>query len=47
MAGEELLKDMRTTYNISEKIKRMGRPRGWRKIKRTVPFKLLFQVSQH
>jgi len=36
--GEDFVKEMMTTYNISEKIKRMGRQRGWMKIKRTVPF---------
>jgi hypothetical protein len=29
--GEDFVKDMAKTYNITEKIKRMGRQRGWRK----------------
>jgi putative transposase len=29
--GEDFLKDLMTTHNISEKIKQMGRQRGWRK----------------
>jgi len=35
--GEDFVKDMTTTYNISEKIKRMGRQRGWRKNKENRP----------
>jgi hypothetical protein len=31
--GEDFLKDMLVTYHISEKIKRMGLQRGWRKNK--------------
>jgi len=31
------VKDMAETYNISEKIKRMGRQRGWRKNKENRP----------
>jgi putative transposase len=31
--GEDFVKDMMTTYHISEKIKRIGRRRGWRKNK--------------
>lgn len=29
--GEDFVKDMMATYKISEKIKQMGRQRGWRK----------------
>lgn len=29
--GEDFVKDMTATYKISEKIKQMGRQRGWRK----------------
>ncbi|MCX5846704.1 MAG: transposase [Deltaproteobacteria bacterium] len=35
--GEDFVKDMTKTYNISEKIKRMGRQRGWRKNKENRP----------
>ena len=35
--GEDFVKDTMTTHNISEKIKRMGRPRGWRKNKENRP----------
>ena len=35
--GEDFVKDMTRTYNISEKIKPMGRQRGWRKNKETRP----------
>ncbi len=28
--GEDFVKDMAKTYNITEKIKQMGRQRGWR-----------------
>jgi putative transposase len=35
--GEDFVKDMTTTYNISEKIKPMGRQRGWRKNKENRP----------
>jgi len=31
--GEAFIKDMTTNYNITEKVKRMGRQRGWRKNK--------------
>ena len=35
--GEDFVKDMRRIYHISEKIKRMGRQRGWRKNKENRP----------
>ena len=35
--GEDFVKDMRRIYHISEKIKRMGRQRGWRKDKENRP----------
>ena len=35
--GDDFVKDMTTTYNISEKTKRMGRQRGWRKNKENRP----------
>ncbi|MBI5746360.1 MAG: hypothetical protein HZA13_05100 [Nitrospirae bacterium] len=39
--GKDFVKDMAKTYNITEKIKQMGRQRGWQKLKRTVPFRLV------
>jgi len=35
--GEDFVKDMVTAYNISEKIKKMGRQRGWGKNKENRP----------
>jgi len=35
--GMDFVKDMAMTYNISEKIKQMGRQRGWRKNKENRP----------
>jgi len=35
--GEDFVKDMVTAYNISEKIKKMGRQRGWEKNKENRP----------
>jgi hypothetical protein len=35
--GEDFVRDITTTYNISEKIKLMGRQRGWRRIKENRP----------
>ena len=35
--SEDFVKDITTTYNISEKIKQMGRQRGWRKNKENRP----------
>lgn len=35
--GENFVKDMAKTYNITEKIKRMGRQRGWRNNKENRP----------
>ena len=35
--GEDFVKDMAKTYNITEKIKRMGRQKGWRKINENRP----------
>ena len=35
--GEDFVKDMTRAYNISEKIRRMGRQRGWRKNKENRP----------
>jgi len=35
--SEDFVKDMLVTYHISEKIKRMGRQRGWRKNKENRP----------
>jgi putative transposase len=35
--GEAFVKDMTTTYDITEKIRRMGRQRGWRKNKENRP----------
>jgi hypothetical protein len=35
--GEDFVKDMLVIYHISEKIKRMGRQRGWRKNKENRP----------
>jgi hypothetical protein len=35
--GEDFVKNMMSNYNISEKIKQMGRRRGWRKNKENRP----------
>jgi hypothetical protein len=35
--GEDFVKELTTTYNISEKIKRMGRQKGWKKNKENRP----------
>ena len=35
--GDDFVKAMEATYNISDKIKRMGRQRGWRKNKENRP----------
>ena len=36
--GKDFVKEMTKTYKITEKIKRMGRQRGWRKNKENRPF---------
>jgi hypothetical protein len=36
--GEGFVKDMTKTYTISEKVRQMGRQRGWRKYKENRPF---------
>ena len=35
--GEDFVKKMAEAHNITEKIKRMGRQRGWRKNKEKRP----------
>jgi hypothetical protein len=35
--SEDFVKDITTNYDISEKIRRMGRQKGWRKNKENRP----------